>query len=180
MPVRRALVAKYRRTVIGAVTLAVAKGKPTLFTVYVLRQNRRKGVAYRLCEKALIRFKEAGIEAVYCDVQSAGMEATLRRLAHERPDLRALVKERIGFLTGEDIEMGLSDEAPEEGDTGRKKAPVVGVWRAPGALRFLQLSPWRSLSQAVSFVVWFTSPCRLLGPAFLKPFPSLSNSCTEV
>ena len=41
---------------------------------------------------------------------------------------------------------------------GGKRAPVVGVWRAPGALRFLQWSPWRSLSQAVSFVVWFTSP----------------------
>ena len=45
---------------------------------------------------------------------SAGMEATLRRLVQERPDLRALVKERIGFLPGEDIEMGLSDEAPGE------------------------------------------------------------------
>jgi hypothetical protein len=85
--------------------------------VYVLRQYRRRGVAYRLCEKALTRFKEAGIEAVFCDVQSAGMEATLRRLAQERPDLRALVKERIGFLPGEDIEMGLSDEAPEEGES---------------------------------------------------------------
>ena len=110
-----ALVAKYRGTVIGAVTLAVAKGKPTLSTVYVLRQYRRKGVASRLCEKALTRFTEAGMEAVFCDVQSAGMEATLRRLAQERPDLRALVKERIGFLPGEDIEMGLSDEAPEDG-----------------------------------------------------------------
>jgi hypothetical protein len=71
---------------------------------------------YHASEKALTRFKEAGIAAVFCDVQSAGMEATLRRLAHERPDLRALVKERIGFLPGEDIEMGLSDEAPEEGE----------------------------------------------------------------
>jgi ribosomal protein S18 acetylase RimI-like enzyme len=112
-----ALVAKYRGTVIGAVTLAVAKGTPTLSTVYVLRQYRRKGVAYRLCEKALTRFKEAGVEAVFCDVQSAGMEATLRRLAQERPDLRVLVKERIGFLPGEEIEMGLSDEAPEEGES---------------------------------------------------------------
>ena len=65
-------------------------------------------------------------------------------------------------------------------DTRRKKMPVVGVWRAPGALRFLQLSPWRSLSQAVSLVVWFTSPRRRFGPAFRKPFLCLSNSCTEV
>lgn len=47
----------------------------------------------------------------------------------------------------------------------RKRAPFVGVWRAPGALRFLQLSPWRSLSQAVSFVVWFTSPWPRLSQA---------------
>jgi GNAT superfamily N-acetyltransferase len=109
-----ALVAKYRGAVIGAVTLAVARGGPALSTVYVLRQYRRKGLAYRLCEKALARFKEAGITAVFCDVQSAGMEATLRRLARERPALRGLVKERIGYLPGEDIEMGRGDEPPEE------------------------------------------------------------------
>jgi hypothetical protein len=62
----------------------------------------------------------------------------------------------------------------------KKSAPVVIVWPAPGAVRFLQWSPWRSLSQTVSFVVWFTFPCRLLGPVFREPFPCLSNSCTEV
>jgi hypothetical protein len=50
-----------------------------------------------------------------------------------------------------------------------ERAPFVGVWRAPGALRFLQLSPWRSLSQAVSFVVWFTSPLS-------SPSPRLSQA----
>jgi GNAT superfamily N-acetyltransferase len=109
-----AWVAKHRGRVIGAVTMVVAKGRPTLSTVYVLQQYRHKGVAYRLSEKALTRLEEAGVEAVFCDVQSPGMEATLRRLARERPDLRALVKEQIGFLAGEDIEMGLDKELPEE------------------------------------------------------------------
>jgi GNAT superfamily N-acetyltransferase len=95
-----ALVAKYRGTVIGAVTLAVAKGTPTISTVYVLRECRRKGVAYRLCERALTRFQQAGIAAPVCDVQAAGMDATLRRLAQQRPDLRALLKERLGRAAG--------------------------------------------------------------------------------
>ena len=103
-------VAKYDGKIIGAVTLTVGKGKPTLSTVYVLRQFRRKGVAYRLCEKALLRFKDAGVQDVFCDVQSVGMEATLEQIGRERPELRALLKVHIGYLPGEeDIEMGLGE-----------------------------------------------------------------------
>jgi GNAT superfamily N-acetyltransferase len=110
-----ALVAKHRGTVIGTVTLAVARGKPTLSTVYVLRAYRGKGIAYRLCESALARFREAGVEAVYCDAQWAGMGAILRRLARERPDLPALVNEGTIMRPGGDTQTGPDEEAPDEG-----------------------------------------------------------------
>jgi len=42
-------------------------------------------------------------------------------------------------------------------DTGRKKRASCERLERASALR-LSLSSWRSLSQAVSFVVWFTSP----------------------
>jgi predicted GNAT family acetyltransferase len=105
-----AILAKYRGKVVGVATITVSKGKPTISTIYVLRQFRQKGVAYRLCEKALLRFKDAEITKVFCDVQSGGMEATLNRLGRDRPELRALVDSHFGYLPGEDIETGLRDE----------------------------------------------------------------------
>jgi ribosomal protein S18 acetylase RimI-like enzyme len=110
-----AFVASFRGKIIGAATIAVKKGKPRLDTVYVLKQFRGKGVGYRLCEKSLDRLSEAGVEDVYCEVMSPGMEATLRRLGRERPDLRTLVKERVVYLPGEEIEIGLTEDDPEEG-----------------------------------------------------------------
>lgn len=105
-----AFVAKHDGRIIGAVTMTVAKGKPTLSTVYVLRQYRQRGVAFRLCEKALLRFQQVGIGDVFCEVMSPGMEATLRRLSLHRPELRAIVKEKIAYLPGEDIEIGLDED----------------------------------------------------------------------
>lgn len=100
-----ALLAKYRGKVVGVATMTVSKGKPTLSTIYVLRQFRRKSVAYRLCERAMLRFKESGAQRVFCDVQSSGMKATLDRLGQNQPDLRSLVDMHLGFLPGEDLEM---------------------------------------------------------------------------
>jgi len=99
-----AFVAKRADRIIGAVTMAVAKGQPTLSTVYVLKQYRQKGVAYRLCEQALLRFQQAGVASVHCEVMSSGMEATLNRLAKERPQLRSIVREKIIYRPGEDVE----------------------------------------------------------------------------
>jgi GNAT superfamily N-acetyltransferase len=105
-----ALVAKYRGNVVGVATMTVSKSRPTLSTIYVLRQFRHKGVAYRLCERAMLRFKEAGAQRVFCDVQSAGMRATLDRLGQDQPGLSALVDMHIGFQPGEDLEMEFDDE----------------------------------------------------------------------
>jgi GNAT superfamily N-acetyltransferase len=105
-----AFIARHREKTVGAVTVTVHKGEPTISTVYVLRQFRRKGVAYRLFEKALLRFQEDGTTEVFCDVQSPGMEAMINRLGSDRPELRALVKERIDYLPGEDIEMGFGED----------------------------------------------------------------------
>ncbi len=86
------LAAKFRGQIIGAVTMMVKKSRPMLRTCYVLKQYRRKHVAYRLCEKAMLRFKEAGAAEVLCDVRSNGMDATLKRLKRERPELEAMVR----------------------------------------------------------------------------------------
>jgi GNAT superfamily N-acetyltransferase len=91
-----AFIAKFRGRSIGAVTMAVAKGSPTLSTVYVLSPFRRKRVASRLCECALFRFKEAGVQDVFCDVQPGGMVAVLKLLGHSSPELRALLNVRSG------------------------------------------------------------------------------------
>lgn len=109
-----AFVAKHEGRIIGALTMTATKETPTLSTVYVLRQYRQKGVAYRLCETALLRFQEAGIADVFCEVMSPGMEATLKRLSVQRPELRAIVREKIAYLPGEDIEMRLSDDIPDD------------------------------------------------------------------
>jgi len=50
------------------------------------------------------------VQSVFCDFQSGGMEATLNRVGRDRPELRSLVDLRIGFLPGEEIEMGLGDD----------------------------------------------------------------------
>jgi hypothetical protein len=70
-------------------------------------------VAYRLCERALVRYSEAGVRQVFCDVQSAGMKATLDRLARERPDLGALIRARLDCGPGEGLEF--EDAPPDEG-----------------------------------------------------------------
>lgn len=105
-----ALAAYYGDLTIGIATMSVRKGTPALQTVYTVERYRGKGVAYRLCKTALIRFLEAGIRNVFCDVQSSGMVSVLNRLENERPDLRSLVKERIGCSPGDEIGFDFDDE----------------------------------------------------------------------
>jgi GNAT superfamily N-acetyltransferase len=115
------LVARYRGKVVGAVTMSVRKA--ALETVYVLKQYRRKGTAYRLCEHALLRMRDLGVASVLCDVQSKGMMATLNRLAVERPDLRAMVALAASSNPSDDLEHDWDDlfAMRDEGEPGTPK-----------------------------------------------------------
>jgi GNAT superfamily N-acetyltransferase len=101
------LFAKHRGKIIGVIV--ASPNLATLETVYVLKQYRSKGVAYRLCEQALVRLKDLGIAEITCDVQSKGMAATLERLALERPDLRAIIRLASSSQPDEEIEIDCDD-----------------------------------------------------------------------
>jgi ribosomal protein S18 acetylase RimI-like enzyme len=109
-----ALVARFRGQIVGAVTVKVKKGTPTLQTIYTLKQYRRKGVAYRLCVEALLRFQAAGVGEVFCDVQSEGTAAILARLERRRPELWTMVKAYMGYSPGVGIEIDEDIEVMKE------------------------------------------------------------------
>ncbi len=109
-----ALVARFRGQIVGAVTMTIKKGKPTLQTIYTLKQYRGKGVAYRLCIAALLRFRAAGVGEIFCDVQSEGTAEILARLERQRPDLRAMVKAHMDYSPGVGIEIDDDIDVLEE------------------------------------------------------------------
>jgi N-acetylglutamate synthase-like GNAT family acetyltransferase len=80
-------VAEIDGEVTGVVALA-SKGcdgskRPTLATLYTVRQYLKKGIGRCLCEHGIRHFVDADLTPIFCDVTTRGMHVTVLRLAPE-------------------------------------------------------------------------------------------------
>jgi len=82
-----AFVVAHEGQIVGAVTLAfndIDRPSPgTLDTLYVLPEHRSRGLGYRLCEMAMLRFIKVGWTPVFCHVTTQGMQRVIDCLPSE-------------------------------------------------------------------------------------------------
>lgn len=93
-----AIVAKSEGEIIGIVTLA-PNGignlkRPTIDTLYMQEQHRKKGIGYSLFEQGINRLMETGNKTIYCDFQSSNMMTLYEKLP---PDLKKHLKYTEAF-----------------------------------------------------------------------------------